>query len=118
MAKHNDQVKKVLATLIDNSEDAIKFQQAIESAFNLAFDYSLGFDGAVHSLDVGSDSTVKIDETFISQIKTKFTRLVFVNALIHASGLLSFKDHILSNLIDSMFSSPRMKARKYKEEAS
>jgi hypothetical protein len=92
------------------------YAHGFSAAIRLALEYDMGYMLAL-ARERASDKTGVVEwesKDWIDAIQRRLSRLVFVDALIHSSGLLAFRDQLMTKFINSMFneSTPKKPATK------
>ncbi len=101
---------RILTKLLDNSERGLLVSTQITKALNATIDFDIAFEHALNGFNVDNQENewIKIDNAQkIKSIQDKLSELLYLDLMISLSGLDMFREHIMSNYIDSIFSSSK-----------
>ena len=73
----------------------------ISSILEDLLQFEVGFDHALLKFQMYNEY-VEMEDGWINSLKRKFSRLIFVDRLIHSSGMFEFRDQIMNEVITDL----------------
>ena len=73
----------------------------ISSILEDLLQFEVGFDHALLKFQMYNEY-VEMEDGWINSLKKKFSRLIFVDRLIHSSGMFEFRDQIMNEVITDL----------------
>ncbi len=98
---------RVLTKLLINSEIGLKFNNFFTNTLNDTVAFDIAFDHALNrfKIDNHENQLINIDsEAKLKGLKDKISELFYLDRIISLSGLDPFRDEIMANHVDSLFS--------------
>ena len=92
------------------------FNSFIKNGLNDLLNYEIGFDAALIEFEVDNmDDLISMETKWVEGIRQKFSELMFIDRMIHITGMQSFRDDILISYTQTMFNKPNNKQTKLKD---
>ncbi len=102
--------KRVLTKLLENTDNGLKVSAQIIRALSSSIEFDLSFDHAMLEFNIANHGEEWIDIDSISKlnaIQDKLSELLYLDHMIALSGLDFFRESIMNNHIDLIFSSAK-----------
>ena len=90
-----------LTEIVDKTEKSKISSGFISSILEDLLQFEIGFDHALLKFQAYNEY-VEIEEGWMNALKRKFSRLIFVDRLIHSSGMFEFRDQIMNEVISDL----------------
>lgn len=104
--KEKDQESKIILSKFDSILEKLPksrmYSSSISSILDDILQFEMGFDHAI--LDFyNSNDYVELEVGWTSTLKKKFSRILFIDRLIHSSGMFEFREQIMELEIENLF---------------
>ena len=90
-----------LTEIVDRTEKSKISSGFISSILEDLLQFEVGFDHALLKFQMYNEY-VEMEDGWINSLKKKFSRLIFVDRLIHSSGMFEFRDQIMNEVISDL----------------
>jgi len=99
----NIKLQKIIKTLPKGKI----YNNFITNSINEVAEYEIGFEAALSSFDLDNEENyLSLDIAFITKLRKHFSKLLFLDRMIHITGNSSFRDDIMKGYINgTMFPS-------------
>lgn len=100
LKQEKERQNKVLHLILEKRPQCKEFHRALTNLIESAIDYDLAFTVLQSDLDVRTDF---VPDTDTASLQRKISLIRFLDGLIHISGVVTYRDEILTSYIASMF---------------
>ncbi len=117
---------KILSTffkdLIEKLPDSKKYNLALTNALTSNLEYDVAFLGAINTVDAqlktSSEGKIELeDKEWLEGIRKKFSKLILLDKIVHASGLIFFREEIMYSYIESILNPVKRRAKEIEKDS-